>query len=107
VLAAASVGFALWHPGEDLPARLAGGVIVLAAALWATSLGQTGEHPRLKTLGLFAFGVEVFYLYVVTLGTEIDTAAAFLIGGVLFIALAYGLYRLDKRLAARAAGQAP
>jgi hypothetical protein len=27
-----------------------------------------------------------------------DTALAFLLGGILFIALAYGLFRIDRRL---------
>jgi uncharacterized membrane protein len=97
VLGVAAVGFALWSPGEDLEARLAGGVIVLVASLWVTNLGQVAEH-RGKTLGLFAFGAEVLYLYIVTLGTQIDTALAFLGGGVLFIILAYGLFRLDRRM---------
>ncbi len=99
----AAIGFALWTPPGELEERLAGGGIVLIAALWVTSLGQTAQH-RGKTLGLFAFGAEVLYLYVVTLGTQFDTALAFLAGGVLFIALAYGLFRLDRYMSR---GQGP
>jgi uncharacterized membrane protein len=102
VLGVAAVGLALWQPADALQARLAGGAMVLAAALWVTSLGQTAQH-RGKTLGLFAFGAEVLYLYIVTLGTQIDTALAFLGGGVLFIVLAYGLFRLDRRMSRRQA----
>ncbi|MEO8668935.1 MAG: DUF2157 domain-containing protein [Bauldia sp.] len=101
VISVAAIGFALWTPPSDLQERLAGGAIVLVAALWVTSLGQTAQH-RGKTLGLFAFGAEILYLYVVTLGTQIDTALAFLAGGVLFIALAYGLFRLDRFMTRRA-----
>jgi uncharacterized membrane protein len=56
-----------------------------------------------KTLGLVALGVEVVYLYVRTFGTLMDTALAFLVGGVLFMALAWGLYRLDRFLGTRTA----
>ena len=95
-----AIAFALWDPPGELESRLAGGAIVIIAALWVTSLGQ--EH-RGKTLGLVAFGAEILYLYVVTLGTQFDTALAFLGGGVLFIILAYGLFRLDRRMGRRAA----
>src|SRR5690606_17350905 len=94
----AALAYDAWQPDDAMPARLAGGIIVLGAALWAVNLGQGTSRTGKKT-GLSAFGIEVIYLYVVTLGTLIDTALAFLIGGLLFIALAYGLYRLDRRLA--------
>jgi uncharacterized membrane protein len=98
-LAAAAILFALYLPESILVARLAGGVIVVVAALWAVYLGQAAGYPFAKTLGLIAFGLEVIYLYAVTLGTLIETAFAFIGGGVLFVALAWGLYRIDRRLA--------
>jgi uncharacterized membrane protein len=100
VIGVAAMAYAYLSPNGDLEARLAGGVIVLGAALWAVNLGQTGAHRVGKKTGLAAFGMEVIYLYVVTLGTLLDTALAFLAGGFLFIGLAYGLVRLDRRLAA-------
>jgi uncharacterized membrane protein len=106
-LGAGAIAFAVFLPTDDLMARVAGGVIVVAAALWAVSLGQTGTHPIGKTIGLFAFGVEVIYLYVRTLGTLLDTALAFLIGGALFIGLSFVLFRIDRRLAKRAAEPKP
>jgi hypothetical protein len=106
-LAAAAVGFALYVPDDDLVARLAGGIIVIVASLWAVALGQSGRHPIGKTIGLFAFGCEIIYLYVFTLGTRLDTALAFLIGGALVIALAFVLYRIDRVLARRAASPSP
>jgi uncharacterized membrane protein len=98
IIGLAAIAYAYAPPAEDMPARLIGGIIVIGAALWAVNLGQTGPQRVGKTTGLAAFGLEVIYLYVVTLGSLLDTAAAFLIGGVLFIALAYGLVRLDRRL---------
>jgi uncharacterized membrane protein len=94
----AVIGFVAWWPQEETLARLVGGIIVIGAALWAINNGQTGPQRVGKTTGLVAFGIEVIYLYVVTLGTLLDTALAFLIGGILFVALAIGLYRIDRRL---------
>jgi len=102
VLGLAAVAFAMLVPEADLWARLAGGAIVIAATLWAVNLGHGGRIPAGKSTGLAAFGIEVIYLYIATLGTLLDTAVAFLAGGVLFFALAWGLYRIDRRLGARA-----
>jgi uncharacterized membrane protein len=102
LIGAAAIVFAIWQPGDTFEGRLAGGLIVVVAALWAVSRGQTGRDGIGKTTGLVFFGIEVLYLYSVTLGTILDTAVAFLVGGVLFIVLAYVLFRIDRRLAARA-----
>jgi uncharacterized membrane protein len=101
-LGAAVISIGLWHNPGDFAGRLAAGTVVILGALWWISLGHAG-HPVGNKIGLFAFGAEVLYLYSVTLGTLIDTALAFLVGGLLFIALAYFLFRLDKRLAMRVA----
>jgi uncharacterized membrane protein len=107
VVGVATIALSYWEPEHEMAGRLAGGIVVLAAALWAVNMGQTGPQRVGKSTGLAAFGAEVIYLYVVTLGTLIDTALAFLLGGVLFIALAFGLYRLDRRLAAEYAAETP
>jgi uncharacterized membrane protein len=101
-IGAGSIAFAMHVPNVELWAQVAGGVIVVVASLWAVSLGQSGRHPIGKTIGLVAFGVEVIYLYIRTFGTLLDTAFAFLLGGVLFIALSFLLYRVDRMLARRA-----
>lgn len=94
----AAIAFVAIAPDDSLTGRLVGGAIVLGAALWAINNGQTGPQRVGKTTGLAAFGIEIIYLYVVTLGTLMDTALAFLVGGILFIVLAYGLFRIDRRL---------
>ena len=99
-------GFAHNMPADETWARVAGGAMVLLAALWAVNLGQTGVAGSGKATGLVALGLEVVYLYAVTFGSLMNTAVAFLLGGVLFIVLAWGLYRLDRHLAARSAGAA-
>src|SRR5690606_10639721 len=93
-----AIAFALVEAADTLPSRLAGGIGFIAAAVWAINLGQTAHVRGAKGLGLTAFGLEVVYLYGVTLGTLIDTALAFLAGGVLFVVLAWALYRIDRRL---------
>jgi uncharacterized membrane protein len=97
----AAMAFAYAPPEDDTLARLIGGIIVLGAAVWAINLGQSSPQRVGKKTGLAAFGIEVIYLYVVTLGTLMETATAFLGGGVLFIALAYTLFRIDRRLSRR------
>jgi uncharacterized membrane protein len=82
-----------------------GGALVLAVAAWAIHLGQADSYRAFRVTGLALFGLEVLYLYIRTFGTLLDTALAFLIGGILFIALAFILYRLDKQLA-QTAGEA-
>jgi uncharacterized membrane protein len=102
-----ALAYALYVPaGRDaeLERKLAGGVLVLVGCLWAVSLGQSGRHPIGKVFGLAAFGLEILYLYIFTLGTQIDTALAFLGGGVLFIVLSFVLFRIDRLLARRATG---
>ena len=106
VLTGATMAFALFHPADDIVRNAAGGAIVIVAALWAVTLGQSGRHPIGKAFGLAAFGLEVIYIYVFTIGSRIDTALAFLVGGVLFIVLAYVLFRVDRILARRAAAAA-
>jgi uncharacterized membrane protein len=101
IIAGAAILFALNASADELWARVAGGAMVLVAALWAVSLGQTGTAGAAKSIGLFALGAEVVYLYAVTFGSLMNTALAFLLGGVLFIVLAWGLYRLDRHLARR------
>jgi uncharacterized membrane protein len=91
-----ALGF--WTTPDEFFGRLVAGSVVILGALWWISLGHAG-HAVGKKLGFLAFGAEVLYLYWVTLGTLIDTALAFLVGGVLFIGLAVLLFRLDKRLA--------
>jgi len=106
VIAAATMLFVAFLPKDDVERNAAGGAIVIVAAIWAVSLGQSGRHPIGKAFGLAAFGLEVIYIYVFTIGTRIDTAIAFLIGGVLFIVLAYVLFRVERILARRAAAAA-
>ena len=103
-IAIMAVGFAHTVPGDELWARIAGGVMVLVAAVWAVNLGQTGITGSGKATGLVALGLEVVYLYAVTFGSLMNTAVAFLLGGVLFMVLAWALYRFDRHLSSRNAG---
>jgi uncharacterized membrane protein len=106
LLTLASIGFVHFLPDADLARKAIGGALMVLGALWAITLGQSGHHPIGKSIGLVAFGLEAIYLYVFTLGTMLDTALAFLVGGVLFIVLAYVLFRIDRILARHATAAA-
>ena len=72
--------------------------IFLALAVWLVSYG-TARHSRFLVNGGFAaFAAEVLYLYFDTLGTMLDTAAFFLIGGILLIAGSLFFERLRRRM---------
>lgn len=106
VLTLGAVAYAIYLPPADLWREAFGGAIAILTALWAVTLGQSGRHPIGKSIGLVAFGLEVTYLYISAIGSQLDTALAFLIGGVLFIAMAYVLFRIDRLLARRTAAAA-
>lgn len=95
---AAVIGLALWSEPPEFWGRLAAGIVVIGGALWWLWLAHRG-HPIGSKFGLTIFGAEVLYLYAVTLGSLIDTALAFIAGGVLFTALAVLLFRLNRKLA--------
>ncbi|WP_342643581.1 DUF2157 domain-containing protein [Rhodoligotrophos ferricapiens] len=103
--------FAYWQTTNGVPAgndatlsepglwsRLVIAFIILCASLWLVALAQTASGQYVHGLGLIAFGAEVLYVYIETLGTLIDTALGFLIGGILLIALSFALLRLDRWL---------
>lgn len=106
-LGAAAIAFLLVRPSNAFLASLLGAVLVLAGALFAVWLGQAGRQAGAKRLGLTAFGLEVAYVYVVTLGTILDTALSLIAGGLLFIGLAVLLVRVNRALAARGIGATP
>lgn len=106
VIVLAVTGFAQWQisapsHADVLWPRLMIGALILASALWLISLAHTVTGHDLHTIGLAAFGLEILYIYTVTLGTLIDTALAFFVGGGLLIALSFLLFKVDRWLKAR------
>lgn len=90
-------------------ARLAWGEVVdwlfviayFGASVWCVSYG-TRTHDRFSiNLGFTAFGLMALYVYFETVGTLLDTAAFFAIGGLLLIGLSVGLGRIRQRLLAQ------
>lgn len=99
VIAIAASVLALYMPAmPELTGRLAGGAIVLGTALWCVRLGFSIGLPGGRTIGLIAFGIEVFVLYLITVGTLLQTSLAFLGGGLLLIALSVGIWAVNRRL---------
>ncbi len=72
--------------------------IYLGLTIWLLIFGQKQYDKLLVILALIAFGCQVFYLYMETLGTLLDTSVFFLLGGVLLISLALGLEMLRRYL---------
>lgn len=57
------------------------------------------ESRMLRWLAYIAFAFNVCFLYVVMLGTMMDTAGFFLFAGLSLSALAWLIARLERRLA--------
>ncbi len=99
------LGFALWYcliwfypiPGRIwLPAA-----VFLGLTIWLLAFAQKREDQLLVTVALIAFGGEVLYLYIETLGTLLDTSLFFLLGGVLLVALSFALETFRRYLKRR------
>jgi uncharacterized membrane protein len=98
LLAGGGLALAALSPEDGFTARLAGGALVLFGAVWVATLGHEGRNGFGSRTGVVAFGAEAIYLYTITLGTLLDTAVALFAGGLLFIAVSYGLLRFRRRL---------
>ena len=96
-----ALGLALWDPPDSFTALLVAGGLTLLGVLWVIWLSQSSRHRAGMLSGLIAFGLEVLYLYTVTVGPILDRALAFLVGGVLLVGMAAVLVRIDRRLAKR------
>jgi hypothetical protein len=96
VLIAGILAAALAFFDSEMVFRCFTGGLTLMLSLWLVSLGQSGAGRAAGRLGMVLFGVEVLYLYVQTIGTVLDTGLAMLTGGMLFIALSFGLLRLGR-----------
>jgi len=84
-----------WTPQLVLLAALTL-VLLLAAMLWALVSDNRGA----LWLAYGGFALEVFSLYVRTMGTLLDTALFFLIAALMVSALAWAAYTLHRRLPA-------
>jgi hypothetical protein len=82
------------HAVPDLAFAIAWAIALAAAALWA---GQTNRRWALNLVTVFA-GIDFYTQWFERLGA---TPASLLGGGVLMLAFAIGLWRLNERLAAR------
>ncbi len=89
--------------GEDIAGRWLSAMFMLGAAAWTIFLGQRLPSKMIEWLGMLAFGSEVLFLYFTTLGDMLSTSLFMLVGGVLFMGLAWGMYRLTRRKEGEAA----
>ena len=77
-----------------------GGILYFAFAIWLIFLGTQSASRFLVNLGFTAFAAEAFYIYAETLGTLLDTALFFALGGILLIAGSWALNRWRKKMLA-------
>ncbi len=73
-------------------------ILMLAIAIWLVNFGLEVRSAKIVNIGLFSFGVEVLYIYVKLFGSLMDTSLFFLLGGVVLIALAFGLEKMRRKL---------
>jgi uncharacterized membrane protein len=110
-IAALAIALILAAAGNDkfansLALQILLSILALAASLWAVAFGNRNGIRSAATFGLIGFAAEVLYLYFVTLGTLLDTALLFFVGGILLIGLAAVLIRLQRRLSPASGGEA-
>ena len=67
--------------------------MALILSIWLMGLGLVHEVRAAWWLGLALFGITVFVLYVITIGSLLGTAGFFLGAGLLLLALAVGAWR--------------
>ncbi len=83
---------------EDFGPMLVTSLVAFAAIVAA--LLMRGRQSRLmRWLCYIAFIIELFTVYVITLGTMIDTSILFLLSGVALAAVAWFITRVEKRMA--------
>lgn len=87
------------HDGYSL---LIYATLFLALSVWLVAYGTARNHRFAINAGLIAFAGECLYLYFQTLGTLLNTAAFFALGGVILIAGSLILPKLRRRLVATA-----
>ncbi|NWG46653.1 MAG: DUF2157 domain-containing protein [Alphaproteobacteria bacterium] len=97
---ALAIGLPLLVPGDDRGAGLqwltAAGVI--AFYVWMVTVGARTDDRFLVNWGFVGFGAEALYIYFETFETLLDSALFFLVGGLLLIALGFGLERVRRRI---------
>lgn len=83
---------------KGLTLAMLAAAFVIALAIWAIDYGHSRQSRAATNIGLTIFGFEILYLYFETFGTLLDTALFFLTGGLLLIALGWGLNKFRLTL---------
>lgn len=90
----------MWTLQQAKPDLWIWGSITIALLVAAMAAGWLTENRRILWLAYAAFSIEIFSLYVATVGSMLGTSAFFLVMGVLIIALASVAYRMRTEAAA-------
>lgn len=78
--------------------------LVAFAGIVAALLMRGRQSRLMRWIAYAAFTIELAFLYIVTLGTMIDTAGLFLFSGVALAAVAFFIMRVERRLSAQQQG---
>ncbi|MDP2125074.1 MAG: DUF2157 domain-containing protein [Parvibaculum sp.] len=98
-LAALAIAYPLLSASDSaalIPWLYAAAILVLAA--WLVSWGAASGNRFAVNFGFVAFAAEVLWLYFATLGTLLDTAIFFALGGVLLIVGSIVFERMRRRI---------
>lgn len=79
--------------------------LVAFTGIIAALLMRGRQSALMRWIAYAAFTVELCFLYIVTLGTMIDTAGLFLFSGLALAIVAFIIMRVEKRFAASAIGE--
>jgi hypothetical protein len=74
--------------------------LFMVLSIWLITYGTGRNHRFALNVGLAAFASECLYLYFQTLGTLLNTAAFFALGGIILIAGSLILPRIRRHLVA-------
>jgi len=80
--------------------------LFLALSAWLVSYGMSRDSRFAVNFAFVAFGAEVLYLYFETMGTLLDTALFFALGGFLLIAGSLVMERMRRRIVNQVEGDA-
>lgn len=99
---AAAIGAALYPllANHGVLTMLAYAALFMALTIWIIAYGTNRDHRFALNAGLAAFAGECLFLYFQTLGTLLNTAAFFALGGIMLIAGSLILPRIRRRLVA-------
>jgi uncharacterized membrane protein len=89
----------------DHAGRLVLSALVVFAGIAAALYAAGRDSRALRTIAYIGFGLELCFIYVVTIGTMLGTAGLFLASGVVLGVIAIVIIRVERRMRNAATNQ--